>query len=59
MLTDIYLDLVEEDGTFSSNNFVQQDFTCPFLCEDHAQENHAEAEGLPIARGRGLYPYSN
>jgi hypothetical protein len=39
--------------------FYEQDFTCPFLCEPHLQENEKQAEGERIPRGSISYPYSN
>lgn len=44
--------------------FFEQDFTCPFLCEDHMRENEhgIGSQGLGERRrprGRYEYPYSN
>lgn len=39
--------------------FYEQDFTCPFLCESHMQENEKQAQGDRIPRGSVSYPYTN
>ena len=39
--------------------FFEQDFTCPFLCKAHMEENEAKAEGERSPRGFVQYPYSN
>jgi hypothetical protein len=39
--------------------FFQQDFTCPFLCEAHMLENEARAVGSRVPRGHVSYPFSN
>jgi hypothetical protein len=39
--------------------FYEQDFTCPFLCKTHMQENERRAVGDRIPRGMVHYPYSN
>ncbi|MBE9502193.1 MAG: restriction endonuclease [Dehalococcoidia bacterium] len=39
--------------------FFEQDYTCPFLCEIHMTENEANAEGRRVPRGFVLYPYTN
>lgn len=39
--------------------FFQRDFTCPFLCYDHAVENEEQADGERRPRGTIRYPYSN
>jgi hypothetical protein len=39
--------------------FFEQDFTCPFLCKAHMEENEAKANGERKPRGFVQYPYSN
>jgi hypothetical protein len=39
--------------------FFEQDFTCPFICEEHMQENEALARGFRRPRGVVRYPYTN
>lgn len=39
--------------------FYQQDYTCPFLCEDHKQENEEKHEGEPTPRRINSYPFTN
>jgi len=39
--------------------FFEQDFTCPFLCKKHMEENEARADGERRPRGFVHYPYSN
>lgn len=39
--------------------FCEQDFTCPFLCLEHQQENEQKARGIREPRGFVRYPYSN
>jgi hypothetical protein len=43
----------------SSSAFYEQDFTCPFICERHMEENEEKAEGERIPRGTVYYPYTN
>jgi hypothetical protein len=43
------------DGTI----FHERDFTCPFLCDAHKQENELKAEGERRPRGMVCYPYTN
>jgi|GEM_PF-697774 len=43
------------DGTV----FYEQDFTCPFLCQFHRDENEKRAQGKRVPRGVGVYPYTN
>ena len=45
--------------THSNQTFYETDFTCPFLCSTHMEENEAKAEGERKPRGRVLYPYTN
>lgn len=42
-----------------NEEFFQQDFTCPYLCEEHVRENEARANGIRAPRGWVRYPYSN
>lgn len=39
--------------------FFEQDYTCPFLCEQHMEENEARAKGVRESRGSVDYPFSN
>jgi hypothetical protein len=39
--------------------FFEQDYTCPFLCSDHMDENEREAKGERKPRGFVNYPFSN
>ena len=39
--------------------YLEQDFTCPFLCEEHMEENERKASGDRKPRGHVDYPYSN
>ena len=50
-LYDHYAELQQE--------FYEQDFTCPFLCEAHKNENEARAQGARVPRGVVRYPYTN
>jgi len=39
--------------------FFEQDFTCPFLCRVHANENEWRAEGKRVPRRYVRYPFTN
>jgi len=39
--------------------FHEQDYTCPYLCAAHRQENEERAQGARRPRGTVRYPYSN
>lgn len=39
--------------------FFEQDYTCPFLCRKHMQENESKAKGERRPRGFVIYPFSN
>jgi hypothetical protein len=39
--------------------FLQQDKTCPFICQAHLAENERKAEGIRKPRGTVKYPYTN
>ncbi|MGB4284774.1 MAG: restriction endonuclease [Bacteroidales bacterium] len=43
----------------NSETFYEQDFTCPFLCQKHMDENEAKAKGERRPRGVVYYPYTN
>jgi len=43
----------------SGEVFEERDFTCPFLCEDHQQENEAGAKGPRTPRRVTSYPFTN
>lgn len=42
-----------------NEEFFEQDYTCPFLCEEHMYINESEAKGEKKPRGIVIYPYSN
>jgi hypothetical protein len=42
-----------------NKEFMEQDFTCPYLCEDHMNFNETQAIGKKEHRGTVTYPYSN
>ena len=44
---------------FEDQEFFEQDFTCPFLCDGHMEENESRAKGDRKPRGYVEYPYSN
>lgn len=39
--------------------FFEQDFTCPFLCDGHMEENEKRANGDRKPRGHVEYPFTN
>lgn len=39
--------------------FCEQDFTCPFLCQKHLDENEKGAKGFKRPREVMIYPYTN
>jgi len=52
------------DHYSNGNIFVEQDYTCPFLCEEHMQENERGIGNKGIGdlrypRSVNYYPYSN
>lgn len=44
--------------SFQSEEFFEQDYTCPFLCNEHMEQNEREAEGERKPRGFVRYPFS-
>lgn len=42
-----------------NEEFFEQDFTCPFLCCEHMEENERRAKGDKRPRGYVEYPFSN
>ena len=42
-----------------NEEFFEQDYTCPFLCEPHMVENETLAMGARVPRGDVEYPHSN
>lgn len=42
-----------------NEEFYEQDFTCPFLCSGHMEENEQKASGEKRPRGFVDYPFSN
>ncbi|TCZ81090.1 restriction endonuclease [Paenibacillus albiflavus] len=42
-----------------NREFMEQDFTCPYLCEDHMNFNETQAIGKKEPRGSVTYPYTN
>lgn len=41
------------------DEFFEQDFTCPFLCLFHMEQNEREAIGIRRPRGMMHYPFTN
>lgn len=39
--------------------FFEQDFTCPFLCKTHMDENEENSRGEKKPRGYVIYPFTN
>lgn len=39
--------------------FYEQDYTCPFLCQEHLDVNEKNAKGERRPRGTVYYPYTN
>ena len=39
--------------------FFEQDFTCPYICAQHAIANETYAKGVREPRGFVEYPYTN
>lgn len=42
-----------------NQEFFEQDFTCPFLCVSHVEENEQNMRGERKPRGTAFYPYTN
>jgi hypothetical protein len=42
-----------------NKEFFKQDYTCPFICQEHMNENESKAIGLRKPRGIVHYPYTN
>ncbi|WP_255080783.1 restriction endonuclease [Lacihabitans sp. CCS-44] len=42
-----------------NETFYEQDYTCPFLCEEHLEMNESQAVGERIPRGHVDYPFTN
>ncbi|MEQ7050725.1 restriction endonuclease [Paenibacillaceae sp. P-4] len=42
-----------------NQEFMAQDFTCPYLCEHHMNENEKHSKGKKVPRGSVIYPYTN
>lgn len=47
-----YYSLVNEE-------FYEQDYTCPFLCSGHMNENERQSKGIKQPRGNVYYPFTN
>lgn len=43
---------------FQNEEFFEQDYTCPFLCNEHMELNEREAKGERKPRGFVSYPFS-
>ncbi|WP_020481173.1 hypothetical protein [Methylomonas sp. MK1] len=43
---------------FQNEEFFEQDYTCPFLCTEHMEQNEQEAIGERKPRGFVSYPFS-
>ena len=37
----------------------EQDFTCPYLCEAHREENDRKSDATKLPYGAILYPFTN
>jgi hypothetical protein len=44
------------DYYFEKEEFYEQDYTCPFLCAEHMEENESRARGERVPRGNVDYP---
>lgn len=44
---------------YAKETFYEQDYTCPFICQSHLEENETKAEGERRPRGVVYYPYTN
>lgn len=42
-----------------NETFYEQDYTCPFLCQEHLEVNEKNATGERQARGNVNYPFTN
>jgi hypothetical protein len=42
-----------------SETFYEQDYTCPFICQKHLEENENKAQGERRPRGYVHYPFTN
>ena len=59
LLCDLYpANRVEDGSVVLASVFLQQDFTCEYVCEEHAFENEARARGLPMPGSDMKYPFS-
>ncbi len=54
------VEVILYDVYFSSKNIIfEQDYTCPFLCFTHMEENEQKAVGERKPRAWVKYPYTN
>lgn len=44
---------------YADEEFMEGDFTCPYLCSEHKHENEKSAVGERRPRGMVRYPYTN
>jgi hypothetical protein len=44
---------------YEDSEFFEQDFTCPFLCGPHMEQNEREGRGERRPRGMVYYPFTN
>ena len=44
---------------FMNETFYEQDYTCPFICQNHMEENERTAKGERRPRGNCIYLYTN
>jgi hypothetical protein len=51
--------LLYDKYAHNDEEFLERDFTCPFLCLSHQIENERLARGEKRPRGYVRYPYSN
>lgn len=47
------------DISNEGEDFYEEDFTCPYLCQEHYEENELEAIGEKKPRNVVSYPYTN
>ena len=56
---DADLEVILYDFYMHGEVFFEQDFTCPYICMEHAMENESKAQGERRPRGTVHYPYTN
>lgn len=53
-----YFEVILYD-VYPGDVFFKQDYTCPYICQDHMTENEEKASGIREPRGRMRYPFTN